>query len=122
MIDFNLQRALDGAPLICRDGSLVLDWMKPVDGNTSTFPIAAQIKRQFNDEIVTLEYDLRGRFDLGNESQHPHDLMLDITEQQVEVHFYKNTIKGDILTITNPNVPLPKEFKYITSKTITIEL
>jgi hypothetical protein len=122
MIDFNLQRALDGAPLICRDGSLVLDWMKPVDGNTSTFPIAAQIKRQFNDEIVTLEYDLRGRLYLGNESQHPHDLMLDITEQQVEVHFYKNTIKGDILTITNPNVPLPKEFKYITSKTITIEL
>jgi hypothetical protein len=120
MIDFNLQRALDGAPLICRDGSLVLDWMRPLERNNSTFPIAAQIKKQSNDEIVTLQYDLRGRLYSWN-TFHSYDLMLDINEQQVNVHFYKDNTTGDIVTGTGL-ICNYKRYHYLTTKTITIEI
>jgi hypothetical protein len=80
MIDFNLQRALDGAPLICRDGSLVLEWMKPVDGNNSTWPISAQIKKQSNGEIITYQYSAEGRLYYSEDITHPYDLMLDLNE------------------------------------------
>jgi len=102
----------------------VLDWMRPLEGNNSTFPIAAQIKKQYNGEIVTLRYDLRGRLYLGDVT-HPHDLMLDINEQQVEVHFYQNIKTKEIITTTVKNNLVLQDnlwFKYITSKTITIEL